>query len=109
MRESQIFIILEVMLFTSILTFLAAVSSVTASPINENTNAAAAPPVVYLNALGMGVKNKAASTTFYGKVFGVKKSASMPVPNMGKASLLAHFFIIYTYTYLCNSRSGRMV
>jgi predicted enzyme related to lactoylglutathione lyase len=40
--------------------------------------------LVYVNALGMGVGNRAKATQFYTRVFGAKKSMTMPVSNMGQ-------------------------
>jgi catechol 2,3-dioxygenase-like lactoylglutathione lyase family enzyme len=70
------------------LALLASAISTLAIP-TRNVNAShslinAAPPLVYLNALGMGVASKAAATSFYTKTLGIKKGASMPVPNMGQ-------------------------
>jgi predicted enzyme related to lactoylglutathione lyase len=62
----------------------AGLSSTAAAPTSELSDAAAAPPLVYLNALGMGVASKSAATAFYSKTLGIKKGASMPVPNMGQ-------------------------
>jgi predicted enzyme related to lactoylglutathione lyase len=68
-------------MFSNALIALLAATTALAAPLNY---AAAAGATVYVNAIGMGVTSKSASTSFYGKVFGVKKSASMPVPNMGQ-------------------------
>src|SRR5271163_598085 len=40
--------------------------------------------LVYVNALGMGVRNKTKATQFYKTVFNAKKFMSMPVSNMGQ-------------------------
>lgn len=66
------------MLHQTLIVLLAATCSI-AAPLVK-----AAGPSVYLNALGMGVANKAATSTFYTKVFGIKKTLSMPVANMGQ-------------------------
>jgi hypothetical protein len=44
----------------------------------------AATALVYVNALGLGVSNKNAATSFYSKTLGIKKQLSMPVANMGQ-------------------------
>jgi catechol 2,3-dioxygenase-like lactoylglutathione lyase family enzyme len=79
----------DIMLSHTLFGLLASITSTIASPIHDvnETNDfkdAAAPPLVYLNALGMGVASKSATTAFYAKTLGIKKGASMPVLNMGQ-------------------------
>lgn len=64
------------------ITFLLLVATYPLLALSATESAAAA--TVFLNALGMGVTSRAASSTFYSKVFGIKKGMTMPVANMGQ-------------------------
>jgi catechol 2,3-dioxygenase-like lactoylglutathione lyase family enzyme len=71
------------MLSTTTLALLVLATSTISSPV-ITTYSADEPLNVYLNAIGLGVKNISASTAFYTKIFGVKKVvATITVPNLG--------------------------
>src|ERR1700742_980974 len=68
-------------MFTTTILFLILTASIYASPVNDAATAAAS---VYVNALGLGVSNRVAATSFYSKTLGIRKQMSMPVANMGQ-------------------------
>lgn len=77
------------MLPRTCLALLAAATTILASPLdNVNTvnltSNALEELKVFVNALGMGVKSRTASTAFYQKVFGIVKGMTMPVASTGQ-------------------------